>query len=372
MKIAIDISQICYQGSGVARYVEQLIQHLIKNDNNNQYLLYGNSMRQKKILLDFINKMKKINRNIEYKVITMPQTLADILWNKLHILPIENLIGKVDLFHASDWVEPPVKKALKVTTIHDLLVFKYPSYFTQEIIDTQKRRISWVLTESDMVIVDSHTTKKDLIELFDFPQEKIRVVYPGISSDFKKQTEENMKEVREKFNLKKPYILSVGTREPRKNVDKTIEAFDKIKDSINYDLIIVGKLGWGPDKRSADNRVKLLGYVDDRYLPSLYSAASCFVYPSLYEGFGFPILEAMACGCSVVTSKGGSLSEVGGKYAQYVDPLDSKSIASGIKKIIEGLDKKTLNEAATWAKSFNWDNTAKEIIKIYNTLLLSR
>ncbi|MBI2029517.1 glycosyltransferase family 4 protein [Candidatus Gottesmanbacteria bacterium] len=368
MKIAIDISQICYQGSGVARYVEQLVEHMIKNDDKNQYLLYGNSMRQKKILLDFIYKMKKLNSNIENKIIAMPQTLADILWNKLHILPIENLIGEVDIFHASDWVEPPVKKALKVTTIHDLLVFKYPGYFTQEIIDTQKRRISWVLAESNMVIVDSHTTKNDLIDLFDFPKDKIKVVYPGISSNFRRQSEEKIREVREKFSLKNPYILSVGTREPRKNVDKTIEAFDKIKDLFDFDLVIVGKLGWGPDKRSGDDRVKLLGYVDDKYLPSLYSAASCFVYPSLYEGFGFPILEAMACGSGVVTSKGGSLSEIGGKYAVYIDPLDSSSIASAILKVIKGLDKKTINDAASWARSFNWDHTAREIIKIYNSL----
>lgn len=368
MKIAIDISQICYQGSGVARYVEQLVEHMLKNDLGNRYFLYGNSMRQKKILLDFVSKMKKINVNVEYKIITLPQTVADIIWNKLHILPIEDLIGKVDIFHASDWVEPPVKKAIKVTTIHDLLVFKYPSYFTQEIIDTQKRRISWVLMESDMVIVDSRSTKKDLIELFDFSENKIKVVYPGISSNFKKQTEENIKVAMEKFNLKRPYILSVGTREPRKNVDKTIEAFDKIKDSIDHDLVIVGKLGWGPDKRSPDDRVKLLGYVDDKYLPSLYSGASCFVYPSLYEGFGFPILEAMACGCGVITSKGGSLSEVGCNYAVYIDPLDPLSIAEGIKKVIKGLDEKTLNEAIIWARSFNWDYSSKEIIKIYNSL----
>lgn len=365
MKIAIDISQIVYKGTGVARYVEQLVLHIVKSDSKNNYLLYGNSMRQKKILLDFINDVRKVNPNVEYKVITVPQTVADIIWNKLHILPIEKILGPVDVFHASDWVEPPTIAALKVTTIHDLLVFKYPSYFPQDIIDTQKRRISWVLAESDMVIVDSHTTKRDFIELFGFPEDKIRVVYPGISSEFKKQSKETIAQTKKTFSLSKPYILSVGTREPRKNVDKTIEAFEKIKNSYDLDLVIAGKLGWGPDKRSADERVKLLGYIDDKYLPSLYSGASCFVYPSLYEGFGFPILEAMACGCGVVTSRGGSLSEVGSKFAIYVDPEDHLSIAQGIMKVINGLDKKIINDAVTWAKSFDWNLTAKEVIKVY-------
>lgn len=365
MKIAIDISQIVYSGTGVAQYTKQLVLKLIEIDCENQFILFGSSLRKKKSLENYFKQIKMVNSSVTYKFFSYPPTLLEILWNKLHVFPIENLIGKIDLFHSSDWLEPP-SKSIKITTVHDFLVFKYPHLFPKKIIETQKRRIFWVTRESNMIIVDSKNTKKDGIELLSIPEEKIQVIYPGISEHFKKENTSKISRVLSKYSITKPYILSVGTREPRKNLHKIIEAFNLIKTKIDLQLVIVGNFGWGNEKEAQEKNIKYLGYVWDQDLPSLYSGSSCFVYPSLYEGFGFPVLEAMACGTKVITSKGGSLTEVGGRYAEYVNPEDHTEIAQKIIQVTKGKNEKSNNEAITWAKSFTWDKTAKEVINIYN------
>lgn len=365
MKIGIDISQLVYKGTGVARYVEHLVSKLVEIDDKNEYILFGNSLRKKNILDVYYNKNLKINPRVNKKIIPLPQTFMEILWNKLHIIPIENFIGKVDLFHTSDWVEPPAK-AKKVTTIHDFLVFKYPELFPQDLVETQKRRVSWVINEAEIILVDSESTKKDGYELLSVPKEKMVVVYPGISANFKPASNAEIKRINSKYRISKPYLLSVGTREPRKNVDRIIAAFKTFEKKLDMELIIVGNLGWGYERNPNDERIKLLGFVPDEDLPVLYSGASCFIYPSLYEGFGFPVLEALACGTKVVTARGGSLAEVGNSYCTYVDPENTESIAEGIKK---ALVVKTPEGAVSWAHSFKWERTAKEVLDIYQKIV---
>lgn len=367
MKIGIDISQLAYEGTGVARYVEKLVLTLVTIDKKNEYILYGNSLRKKAVLDLYYETVRVKNNKISKKIIPLPQTLIEIFWNKLHILPIESFIGKVDIFHTSDWVEPPAK-ALKVTTIHDFLVFKYPFLFPEEIVETQKRRISWVIKESNAIIVDSHSTKKDGVELLAIPEDKMFVVYPGVAENFKPIEKDRLSQVLKKYLIAKPYLLSVGTREPRKNIEKVIEAFKIIKKNIDLQLVIVGKLGWGRERVPDDSDIKLLGYVPDEDLQALYSGTACFVYPSLDEGFGFPVLEALACGAKVVTSGGGSLKEVGGKYAHYVDPENYQDIVQGILIMLDK-NKKETEESIQWAKSFTWERTAEEVLNIYNKII---
>lgn len=363
MKIGIDISQLVYTGTGVSRYVEKLVTELVEIDKKNEYILFGNSLRKKNILDDFYNTIKIKNKTVRKKIIPLPQTLIEILWNKLHIATIEQFIGSVDIFHTSDWVEPPAK-AKKVTTIHDLLVFKYPELFPQDIVETQKRRISWIIRESEIIIVDSRSTKQDGIELLSIPASKMVIVYPGVSENFSPASTSEVIRAKQKYTIRKPYLLSVGTREPRKNVDKIIGAFKILENKFDIELVIAGNLGWGVERNPNNERIKLVGYIPDNDLAALYTGATCFVYPSLYEGFGFPVLEAMACGIEVVTSKGGSLSEVGGKFATYVDPENTESIADGIRQVLNK-EKERKNTLIAWAKSFSWEKTANQILKIY-------
>ena len=178
MKIGIDISQLAYENTGVANYLSNFVNYLIKLDQNNKYILFFSSLRSN--IKDQISKIKNTNKNVEVKTYKFPLTLLDFLWNKLHILPIEWLVGDVDVFITSDWVEPPTRKAKKATIIYDLIVYKHPQETDKKIVDTQRRKLKWVKKESDLVFCISEATKKDAIEILGIPKEKLRVIYPGI------------------------------------------------------------------------------------------------------------------------------------------------------------------------------------------------
>lgn len=177
MTIGIDISQLAYENTGVANYLENLVQNLIVSDKTNQYILFFSSLRK-----DLKLKIKGLRTypNVTIKQFRIPPTLLDILWNRLHIVPIENLIGDVDVFITSDWTEPPTKKAKKVTIFYDLVVYKYPKETDKKIVRVQKTKLNWVKKESDMVFCISKSTAKDAKEILGISENKLSVIYPGI------------------------------------------------------------------------------------------------------------------------------------------------------------------------------------------------
>jgi len=181
MKIGLDVSQIVHEGTGVALYTQNLVKNLLETDSENEYVLFGGSLRKKKTLDDYLNQFKN-NKMVEIKTFSLPPLLLEFLWNKLHLFPIEWFIGKIDVFLSSDWLQPPTK-ARKVTTIHDLIVYKYPETFQSkgghDIVANQKRRLAWVKRECDLIICDSQATKKDVIDILKIPEKKLRVIYPG-------------------------------------------------------------------------------------------------------------------------------------------------------------------------------------------------
>lgn len=177
MKIGIDISQLAYEKTGVANYLSKLITELVKVDAENEYILFFSSYRRK---LDesFINRVK--SPRVSFKFFKFPPSLLDILWNRMHILPVENLLGDIDIFITSDWTEPPVKKAKKMTILYDLIVYKYPEETAAKIVRTQKRKLHWVKKESDNILCISNATKKDAKEILNIDESRLHVVYPGI------------------------------------------------------------------------------------------------------------------------------------------------------------------------------------------------
>ena len=176
MRIGIDISQIIYEGTGVGKYTRQLIENLLKVDKKNQYVLFFSSLRRRLDSL-FINEFT--SSRVKIRQFKIPPTLLDLLWNRLHILPIDWLIGEVDVFFSSDWTQPPTIKAKKVTTIHDLSVLKFPKEHHSRITAVQKRRLKWVKKECDLIICDSLTTKKDAMGILGIGEDRLRVIYPG-------------------------------------------------------------------------------------------------------------------------------------------------------------------------------------------------
>lgn len=177
MKIGIDISQIAHEETGVANFLSNLVSNLSKVDKNNQYILFYSSLR-KNFHFSIFNF--QVNSNFQIKKFKFPPSLLDLLWNRLHILPIEWLIGDVDVFITSDWTEPPALKAKKATILYDLIVYKYPNETARKIVEVQKRKLEWVKKESKLVFCISNSTKKDAMEILGIEEERLRVILPGI------------------------------------------------------------------------------------------------------------------------------------------------------------------------------------------------
>ena len=269
---------------------------------------------------------------------------------------MNRLIGDIDIFHASNWTIPNLDCPL-VTTIHDLTFLKYPREHLPYYIAAHKRHLNRAKKRAAAIISVSQATKRDLIDQ-GLPTDKIQVIYEAAGSQFKPISVK-----------RRPFILSVGTLEPRKNIRRLIQAYQQLK-LPNLELLIVGKFGWGEPDRPIPG-VKLLGFVPDEELATLYSQAQVFVYPSLYEGFGLPVVEALSCGCPVVTSNVSSLPEVGGQAAVYVDPLSVTSISQGIITAIK--QSRSLSKLGLiQAKQFSWAKTASETLKIYEKVYADR
>lgn len=370
MKIGIDISQSVYHGSGVAAYTRNLVTNLVKIDKINEYVLFGSTLRRQRDLREFMATLPK-RVNIKPKLISLPPTALDLIWNRIHAVSVESFTGKIDIFHTSDWTEPPAQVP-KVTTIHDLIVYQYPESLPQRIIETQKRKLAWVKKESAVIIADSLSTKSDIMRMMQIPDENIRVIYLGVEKHFSPAPQARIKEVRKKYYIHGNYILCVGSIEPRKNLERVRAAFQKLQLS-NTQLVIAGNPGWG-NKIAELVNMKIIGFVAHEDLPALYSGAVCLVYPSLYEGFGMPVLEAMSCGCPVVTSDRGSLKEIVGSAAVVVDPESTRSIVEGIELVISlpFSNRTQLIEAGfTQARKFSWEKTAIATLDVYKSVVLN-
>ncbi len=349
MTIGIDISQIAYEGTGVARYTKMLVESVLKNDDKNDYVFFFSSLRRN-LPADIEKNIRGKHRLIKTK---LPPSALNVLWNKLHIFPVNRLIGQCDVFISSDWTQPPVSKHTKsATVVHDLVYLRYPETLPKQIIDVQTRRMLWVKKEVDVIIADSKSTKQDLIELIEIPEKKIHVVYPAV--EVKEPTENDIKHINTKYSiLSTKYILSVGKLEPRKNIPRLISAFQKanLKD---IQLLIVGPEGWqvqdspgvtdlsveasakaelAPRGWRDQTNVRFLGFVPDSDLYALYSQSLFFIYPSLYEGFGYPVVEAMSLGCPVATSNTSSLKEIAEGCGLLFDPNSEEELTNVIKKL---------------------------------------
>jgi glycosyltransferase involved in cell wall biosynthesis len=346
MRIAIDISQIIY-GTGVSVYTQKLVESLAKIDCTNDYLLFGGSLRRQSELKAYGAKTFPISPKI-----------ADFIWNRLHILPIEKLIGKTDVFHSSDWTQPP-SGAFKVTTVHDLIPIKFPKFIHPEIVAVHKRRLEWVKKEIDRVIVPSTQTKEDLIQ-YGISESKIRLISEAPVN--LPVNSEKVEEIKRKYKIgNSKFLIGVGVT-PIKNTQRIIKAFELASGGMDFKLILVGR----PSNIEIEETrgVRLTGAVSNEELAALYSGAEALIYPSLYEGFGIPILDAFACSCPVVTSDLSSMAETAGDAAILVDPYSIDSIAEGIKKAIDN-KKGLIEKGLRRIKGFSWTKTAEETLKVY-------
>jgi glycosyltransferase involved in cell wall biosynthesis len=287
---------------------------------------------------------------------------------------------KIDLFHGAMAVLPVLSGIPSVLTIHDLALELFPETMHWKNWLPLKLFMKASARKADRIIAVSENTKKDLIKFYGIMPEQVKVIYLGVDKNFSFVKKENDDGVLRRYNLKPGYILNVGTLEPRKNIVRLLEAYRLIAADLSRapQLVIAGGKGWLSedinkriDSLGLKAKVILTGYVPDDDLPSLYRGAALFVYPSLYEGFGLPPLEAMASGVPVVSSNTSAIPEVVGKAGLLVDPCRTDEIARAVIMALEdvGLRDRMKNEGLKRSGRFSWENTAKKTIALYEEVL---
>lgn len=366
MKIGIDVTAIFYEGTGVGRYTEKLVKELLRQNPDDEYVLFASLFRgyfkfRKRIVVLF-----GMYKNWRLVVIPLPPLFWSFVWNKLSFIKIEKLIGEVDLFHCWDYLIAPSNKP-RVVTIHDVTPVLFPESHTKKIKKNFHDVIARIKTEKIFVLTDSENTKKDLVKHLKISDTQIQAVYLGGSFE-----QEAKREIERKKDAGNRYLLCVGTREPRKNLKTVIVAFNKVVNKIpDLKLLIAGKFGWGKEDLQLEKNVKILGLVEDSVLIDLYKNAVCLLYPSFYEGFGLPVLDAMSLGCPVVTSSVSSLPEIGGEAVVYVNPKSVEEIANAILRITgnEDLRNHYIKKGLEQAKKFSWQKCAKETRERYEKII---
>jgi glycosyltransferase involved in cell wall biosynthesis len=342
MQIAIDISMLVYQGSGVANYTYNFVKALLKYDKKNKYKLFYSSLR-KPTNFYYLEQLKKLGAKVSHY--PFPPRLLNLIWNKWQILPVEWLIGKVDIYHSSDFLRPPLLTGTRgITTIHDLTWKIFPEFHTPEIVAGHERKLQKTIKHQDLIITDSHNTKKDLLKYYpQVKKENITVIPLGIGERFKKIKDEQVWPVLKKYQLKKRnYLLYVGAIEPRKNLDTCIKIFSELikdKEYADFQFLIVGRAGWKNQEifsliknMKLEHKIKFVGFVQDDDLPHFYNAAKLTLYLSKYEGYGLPPLESLACGTPALALKNSSLTEI--LPNDYLSDDNFKAILDKTKRLL--------------------------------------
>lgn len=361
MKIGIIFQNFNENRTGIDRYGFELINSLYKQNKNNRFLVIGEK------------KLNIPNKNFYNLLVKNPfKYYRTHLWYNYLPYKLKN-IG-IEVLHNVSQI--PTFFGLSkntIITIFDISIFTTNTHPFHRII-LNKLFFKRTLNHSQKIISISEFTKKELIRYFNIPESKIKVIYLAADKKFKPLPKRMIKKVIKKNNLYFPYILYVGTLEPRKNIPNLLRAYSKIKDKIPPKLVITGKKGWKYkeifetiNNLKLENDVIFTGYVPEEDLPALYNGAELFVYPSYYEGFGLPPLEAMQCGCPVITSNTSSLPEVVGKAGIMVNPNNIGEIANAMFKVLnnKSLRRKMIKNGLKQAKKFSWEKTARETLKIY-------
>lgn len=363
MRIGVDARPLREnQTSGIPRYVHNMLESLAKIDTQNEYVLYAHKNFESNYGNQFSVKHGALTR---YGSVWMQAELPgwlrrdhiDVFWGTQHILPLL------------------ASAAIKtVLTVHDLVHYVFPETMRPMNLLINKLIIPPSVRKADAIIADTQWTLDD-VNRFIHPKNKImEVIHLGVSPMFfPRDRQESKKNISNRFRISRPYLLTLGTFEPRKNIRRIFQAFGLIANKIPHDLVVVGQKGWKNkdtlqeiSKEDISSRIHFLGYLEDEILPDIYSAAEVFIFPSLYEGFGLPPLESMACGTPVISSNVSSIPEVVGDGAHLVNPNKIEAIAESIIKVVENehYRNELMGRGLQQAKKFSWGLAAQKLLKI--------
>jgi glycosyltransferase involved in cell wall biosynthesis len=300
--------------------------------------------------------------DVERRLVTLPTAHAvRVAWSRSGRVPLERLVGSFDVFHFSDWMYPPQRAGVRTTTIHDLVPLHFPELVHPRTLRMHGAKYRHAAATCDVVFANSRFTAADAAERLRIPSDRIRVAYPGIDRRFNPDGE--------RADLGAPYVLAVSTLDPRKNVDVVIEAFELLRRQLPELLLaLAGGIAPGASAPAGREGVRLLGFVDDERLSALYRGASAVVYASRFEGFGMPVVEALASGAPTVASSHPSLDEASGRAAFRADPDDPKAVAEALEDVLaRGGERRA--EGLAHARRFTWEACGEAVLRGYESAL---
>ncbi len=366
MKIAIDIRTAGGEKAGKGWYTFHIVQNLLKIDRDNEYILYAN---------DGIPGFEQF-QNAKVKLVNG----RGMLWHLNVARDVKK--ERADIFFApSSYIIPALlPRSIKtILAIHDLVAFLFPIMHDMKAVLIEKLFLRLALRKSAYVCAVSENTKKDILDKFNYDKKKISTIYCAAGDDFQPMNKESLQAFIKATNLPAKFFLAVGTIEPRKNYLNLINAFALInKEFPDYHLVIVGKKGWDFEEvfkqirgNYLQKKVHILGYLSSKSLVNLYNLARALVFPSFYEGFGIPPLEAMQCSCPVIASNISSIPEVVGGGALLVNPENHLEIAAAMKKLVKDdeLYKHLCESGPKQAQKFSWEKSAKRLLEIVKAKL---
>ncbi len=382
MRIGIDVTSAVTQSAGIGRYTRELVRALFALNAPHTYTLFYATEKRVARPIDPLPAQARLRR------LPFHDKWLARVWHKWRIpLPVEWVTGSLNLFHSPDFTLPPTRRRTRtLLTVHDLSFVRDPESAVPSLRRYLNRAVPRSVARADRVLADSQATKADLVELFGAPPDKIDVLLSGVDARFRPiRDPAALAAVRARYDLGGgPLVLAVGTIQPRKNYVRLIQAFAQVIGQWwqigsewmgDVNLVIAGGKGWLFDaifaevtRLGLEGRVRFTGFVDEADLPTLYSAATVFAYPSLYEGFGLPVLEAMACGAPVIGSNASSIPEVIGDAGLLVDPLAVDAIAAGLIGLLKDASARDayMRAGIRRAGQFTWEAAARQLLATYD------
>ncbi|MDX9974628.1 MAG: glycosyltransferase family 1 protein [FCB group bacterium] len=371
MRVGFDIGPITATRTGVGNYCYYLLKHLLRLLEADERIVGFATGRERPSLHELESRLK-------YRYIPVPTRVMYRSWTWFNRPRVDRCLGGLDIYHATNYFLPPTESAKRVVTIHDLAFMATPELASPKIVGPYSRQMTTFAHEADAIMAYSESTKADIVHYLDVPPEKITVAPMAVDEGFEPMPRDEAERwVREKYFVETPFLLFVSTLEPRKNVPTLLHAFARVAREIPHKLVLVGGIGWDSEeifdtmrRLRITDRVVRPGFVPHHELPAFYCAADAFVFPTLYEGFGLPLLEALTCGCPVITSNNSSVPEVTGDAALRSDANDDENIAADIRRVLGNpeLVAEMKKRGFGHATKYSWDACARATLEVYRNL----
>lgn len=369
MRIGIDVGPIRQSRSGIGNYCLNLLRQLIGSAPNHEFI--GLAAGVSKF------DLSAVGCPIPHRRLRVPTRALYWAWETLSWPKVDSVLSGVDVYHATNFFLPPTKTAKRIVTVHDLSFLVVPEHSSPKIVSPYRDGIRGFCQDADAVITDSESTKRHVLDLLEVDPQKVEAILLAAGDEFTPMsTAEASRIVREQYGIDGPILLFVSTLEPRKNVLTLLEAFQAAQGEIPHRLVLIGNAGWNSRDFLAqiDNneRISRLGYVSTSSLRAFYSVADALVFPSHHEGFGLPVLEAMQCGCPVISADNSSLPEVGGDAALYFESTDTNALAEAMRRVAcdGALREKMSAKGLAQAEKFSWTRCARSTLDTYERVCL--